>query len=214
MGFNSGGGQKTYLKISDGKIALRVQEGSDGAIKCTNKDQSKVWYEKRYHSFTGKIVNVFKKESEYNGKKIYSLCLDMEDKLDLYQLEMPWSSGYSKGFFMAMPNINFDYEVTVTPWMKEVNNKKKTSLYITNYNEKENVKWFWSKEDPKDLPQMEKVLFKGEEVWDDSKQQAYFEKYLNDNIKPKLQNAEAIKPNESSNSFIPDEKVDNDDMPF
>jgi len=185
MGFNTGGGQKTYLNISDGKISVKVPEGSENAIKCTNKDQTKTWYEKRYPSFTGKIVGISKRIPE---NPIYSpqLCIEIDDNGEKYELQMGWSSGYSSGFFLAMPNINFKDEVTFTPWMKVVDDKKKTSLFITNKGEEKSAKWYWTKDEPKDCPPMVQIKVKGNMVWDDSARQEFFEKYIEQKIKPQL----------------------------
>ena len=44
MGLNQGGSSnRTYLSISNGKIAKRVPEGTAGAIKCNSKDGTKVF---------------------------------------------------------------------------------------------------------------------------------------------------------------------------
>jgi hypothetical protein len=180
MGFNSGGGAKTYLKISDGKISVKVSEGAENAVKCTNKEGTKTWYERRYPSFTGKIVGVRKRETDWG----FDLCIDISDAGESYELQMPWSSGYSSGFFLAMPNIEFSDEVTFSPWMKIVEDKKKTSLFIHNKGEKESAKWFWTKDNPGDLPPMKKIIVKGKEVWDDTERQKYFEDYIEKRITP------------------------------
>jgi len=182
MGFNSGGGQKTYLKISDGKISVRVNEGSENAVKCTNKDGSKTWYERRYPSFTGKVIGIRKRLTDWGA----DLCIDIEDAGESYELQMPWSSGYSSGFFLSMPNINFKNEITFSPWMKIIEEKKKTSLFIHNFGEKESAKWAWTKDNPGDLPPMVQVKVKGQLVWDDTERQEYFEKYIAEKINPIL----------------------------
>jgi hypothetical protein len=182
MGFNSGGGQKTYLKISDGKISVKVNEGTENAVKCTNKDGSKTWWERRYPSFTGKITGIRKRVTDWGA----DLCIDIDDVGEEYELQMPWSSGYSSGFFLAMPNIKFDNEVTFSPWMKVVDDKKKTSLFIHNFGEKDSVKWAWTKDAPGDLPPMVQLKVKGKDVWDDTERQEYFEKYIAEKINPKL----------------------------
>jgi len=49
MGLENGGGsQRNYLSISDGKIAKSVQEGTPNAVKKTNKEGTKTFYELHY----------------------------------------------------------------------------------------------------------------------------------------------------------------------
>lgn len=216
MGFNTSGGSKTYLKISDGKISVRVPENAENAIKCTNKDQTKTWYENRYPSFTGKITGITKRDHDFGS----DLCIEIEDLGNMYELQMPWSSGYSSGFFLAMPNIKFADEVTFTPWMKVVDDKKKTSLFITNKGEQKSVKWAWTKDEPGDLPQMKQVKVKGQLVWDDSERQEYFQKFIEKNIAPLLQgnkpaaidHSETIKKVEAA--FENQEDDPTSDLPF
>lgn len=181
MGFNEGGGAKTYLNISEGKISVKVPEGTEKAVKCSNKDQTKTWWELRYPSFTGKIVGIKKRIPE-NPTFGAQLCIEIEDDLENYELQMPWSSGYSTGFFLAMPNIKFSEPVTIAPWMKIVDNKKKTSLFITNHGEQKSAAWFWTKDNPGDCPQMVQIKVKGNMVWDDSARQEFFEKWIEKNL--------------------------------
>ena len=104
MGLNQeGSSNRTYLSISDGKIARRVPEGTAGSIKCNSKDGTSVWYEQRFASLSGHITDVFKRVSEkgYGDQ----LCIVLKDGGEEYQIQMPWSSRYSSGFFLCMPNI-------------------------------------------------------------------------------------------------------------
>lgn len=188
MGLNQGGGSsKTYLKITDGKIAKKVSEGDAGAIKCTNKDGTRVWYENHFGSISGYITNIYKRDGQYGS----DLCIEISDD-ENYELQIGWTSKYSTGFLLAMPNIDFNEKVVFNPWMKVVNDQKRTALYINKEGSKESYKWFWTKEEPKDCPPMVQIKVKGELVWDDSDKMEYLEKYLNENIVPKLNKKIAV----------------------
>lgn len=183
MGLNEGGGQRTYLKISDGKIAKRVTEETQGAVKCTNKDGSKTWFEKRFASVTGFVTDIKKRETTFGVDLAITIC---DSDGEVFELQMPWSSRYSSGFFLCMPNINFTREITFTPWMKVVDDVKKTMLYLTHKGDQDNIQWYWTKDNPGDLPQMVKMKVKGQEVWDDTERQEYFEKYIHEQVLPSL----------------------------
>jgi len=209
MGFNTSGGSKTYLNISDGKISVKVPEGSENAIKCSNKDQTKTWWERRYPSFTGKITGI-KKRIPDNPTFGAQLCIEIEDNFESYELQMPWSSGYSSGFFLAMPNIRFSDEVTLSPWMKVVDNKKKTSLFIKNKGEEKSAPWAWTKDNPGDCPQMVQIKVKGTLVWDDSARQEFFEKWIEKNLANMIN---ATQKHEVDVESLPDD-APSDDLPF
>lgn len=204
MGLNSGGAsQKTYLKITEGKIAQRVEEGEAGAIKCNNKEGTKVWYERHFNSISGYITNVSKKLRDAPYKP--DLCFEIEDEGEVFELQVGWSSRYSSGFFTVMPNIDFNSKLTLTPYYKVVDGKVKTALYISKEGEKKSYDWFFTKEDTKGCPPMIQVRVNGEYIWDDSDRQDFFEKYLNEHIIPKLKKkASPISTTPSSRgSFVP-----------
>lgn len=216
MGLNSGGSSnRTYLSISDGKIAKRVPEGTAGSIKCNSKDGTKVWYEQRFASLSGYIVDVFKRVSEQGYGD--QLCVVLKDGDEEYQIQMPWSSRYSSGFFLSMPNIDAGKEITLSPWSKEIDGKKKTMLYLRHG--QEDIKWFWTKDNPGYMPEMKQIKVKGQIVWDDSERQEFFERYLETTFKPTISAAAGMK---KAQKFIQDldakanESVEQseDDLPF
>lgn len=204
MGLNQGGSaSKTYLTISDGKIAKKVKTEEQGAVKCASKDGSKTWWEHRYRSISGKIKSVQKKDSDMGfGSR---LVIEIQDGPDYFNLEMPWSSRYSSGFFLTMPNIDVNKQIEFVPWMKEIDGKKKTMLYLRHEGEQDNIQWYWTKENPQGLPEMKKIRVKGTDVWDDTDRQDFFEAYLNDTFIKKL-GAQPKVAQEQAES--------NDDLPF
>ena len=213
MGLNSSGSNTNvnYLSISDGKIAKRVKTEEPGTVKCTSKDGSKTWWEHRYNSVSGRITGARKKDSEMGfGSK---LQIDITDGMDKFVLEMPWSSRYSSGFFLCMPNIDSSRSVVFNPWMKVIDGTKKTMLYLKYDGSNDNISHYWTKDDPKELPQMQKIRVKGQDVWDDTERQEFFEKYLNEKFIPSL--GKSFK--EIAQGFV--DKLDSkanteDDLPF
>lgn len=184
MGLETNTSSRVFLSISDGKIAQRFNEEVPDSVPCTNKDGSKTWFEKRFSAVSGFIQDIQKRETDWGAR----LSILIEDKGELFQLEMPWSSRYSSGFFLCMPNIDFRKKVTFSPWMKIVDGEKKTNLYINQEidGKLESVKWYWTKDDPKGLPPMVQLTVKGEKVWDDTERQVFFENYIEKNVRPVL----------------------------
>lgn len=222
MGLGNNGASRIYLSISDGKIAQRCDENEQGAIKCSNKEGTSTWYEKRYGNVSGYIKDVTKRLPD-NPKFGPQLQILIEDEGELFQLQMPWSSRYSNGFFKCMPNIDVSRKIEFNPWMKVVDNAKKTALYLKHYGDQDSIPWAWTKDDPKDLPPMVKIKVKGVETWDDSDQQEYFENYLNNVFKPRLQKVERVVPpnnfaTAASKASVPSGpivgEVEDDDLPF
>lgn len=214
MGLDTGGSSnRKYLSISDGRIAIKADASEPGVVKKMSKDGTREWFEKQYPSVTGFIVSVFKRTSDQGYGD--QLCIVLQDGSDQFQVQMPWSSRYSSGFFLTMPNIDLSKPVTLSPWAKEIDGKKKTMLYVRQG--QENVEWAWTREDPKGMPELKQIKVKGQLVWDDSERQEFFEAYLKDQFLPYLQtyhaeNAPASVPaagRPATTSGDPD-----DDLPF
>jgi len=207
MGLNQGGSSnRTYLSISEGKIAKRVPEGTANSVKCNSKDGTKVWYEQRFASLSGRITDVFKRISEQGYGD--QLCVVLNDNGEEYQIQMPWSSRYSSGFFLCMPNIDAGKEITLSPWSKQIDGKTKTMLYLRHG--QEDIKWGWTKDNPGNMPEMKQIKVKGQVVWDDSERQEFFEKYLNEMFLPKIKASGAV---EKLDSYSTSEEEDTG-LPF
>ena len=104
-------------------------------------------------------------------------------------LQMPFSSGTASSFIKALPNVDLSKDVKLSPKMEEKDGKKKTTLFVNQGGKA--AKWFWTKDNPGDLPQMKKIKIKGKESWDDSDQLEYFENYIKEEILPKINASEA-----------------------
>lgn len=186
MGLNEGGGHKTYLTISEGRIAKRVSEDEPRAIRCTNKEGSRTWFERRYPSITGMITDVRIKNTQWGD----DLCVTIEDG-ESFELQMKLDSKYAKGFLLCMPSIDLSRPVTFTPWMKEVSQDgkmiKKTNLYLSHGpNDEDRIEWYWTREEPKGLPDLNMVKLKGKDVFDDTERMDFLKAHLEHTFKKRI----------------------------
>lgn len=85
--------------------------------------------------------------------------------------------------------------------MQEVDGKRKTSLFINQ--DGKAVKWFWTKDNPGELPSLKKVKIKGKETWDDSDQIEFLQAYIKNEFLPKL-----------NGNVIVNQQEDEDGVPF
>ena len=74
--------------------------------------------------------------------------------------------------------------MTIVPKYTEEGDKKSSVIFI-NQNGK-GLKHFWTRDNPKDLPDLKKIKVKGKDTWDDSDRLDYLLDYVNQNILPKL----------------------------
>jgi hypothetical protein len=168
-----------YLAIVSGKIAQRKKEPSSTTTTRTT-DEGKIIHEEIYSSVEGMITDIGFKDGDY-GKQ---LLVTIESDGDKAILQMPFSSGTASSFIKALPNVDLTKPVKLSPKMEEKDGKKKTVLFVNQ--DGKAAKWFWTKDNPGELPPMKKIKIKGKESWDDSDQLEYFETFIKEEILPKL----------------------------
>jgi hypothetical protein len=160
-----------FLKIANGKVVRSFKSPTDASITRTT-DNGKVVHEEFYQYVEGHIKSITTKENEY-GK---FWVIKIEDEGTEYTLEFNYSGGIASAFLKALPNIDFSQPVRISPKQTIDGDKKKNTLFL-NQNGKA-AKWFWTRDNPGDLPDLKKIKVKGKETWDDSEQMEYLENYV------------------------------------
>jgi hypothetical protein len=168
-----------YLTISDGKIVRQFKTPTSLSTERTTKT-GKLVHEEKYDFVEGMITSISTRENDY-GK---FWVIGMRDGSDNFNIQFNYSGGTAGAFLKILPNIDLTKNVKLEPSQKIENDKKKSSLFISQGGT--TLKWFWNKDNAGELPQLEKLKVKGKEVWDDSKQMEFLENYVNTKIVPKL----------------------------
>jgi len=179
MGLQNNQSAGVFLQITNGKLVRQFKQATERSIARVNKLGREV-HEEFYDSLTGYVTDIKTKDSEY-GK---FWVVTVKDDEGQYFLEMKYSSGYAVSFLKALPNANINEKMTITPKLM-IDGDKKQSVVFINQNGA-GLKHFWTKDNPRELPQMKKVKVKGVETWDDTDRMEYLENYIINNIfKPK-----------------------------
>lgn len=173
-----------YITIFNGKFCIRVSEGTAGAVSRVNK-LLKTVHEKFYDSFTAKLVGIKTQDGAYGKQWVFSF----KDKGDIYHLNLGYTNGFAKQLLKILPNVDLTKEMKLSPSVKEVDGKNKSSLFVNQ--DGVPVKHAYTKDNQNGLPQMELIKVKGVEQWDDTKQMEFLEEMVNTQIVPKLPKAEA-----------------------
>lgn len=197
-----------YLTIGNGQICKKVMKPTPLSKERVNKKGATV-HEEYYKGWKGKITGIAVRDHAEYGK-FWNVTLTDDDGDAI--LQMNYSSGYSQAFLKILPNIDLTADVNIVPDQREVNGKKKTTLFITQHGQP--VKWYYTKDDPKGLPELKSIKIKGKMTYDDSDILEFLEKMVNETIVPKLGKpkspAAASKPSE----VIEVEAEEIDDLPF
>lgn len=210
-----------YITILGGKFCQRVSEGTDGAVKRINK-LGKTVYEKFYDNFTGKLIDIKVTDGTY-GK---SWNFSFRDNGEVYILQLSYSNSFATAFLKMLPNIDLTKEMKVSPSVKEVDGKNKSSLFVNQ--DGQAIKHAYTMAEPNGMPDMEQIEIKGEKVWDDTKRLVFLQKMVDTEIVPKLTEINNVNPidnteekkDEVVNAELekaletPDDDIDPEDIPF
>ncbi len=160
MGLIQSGSGKTFVNISKGRLFTR-ETGKDPVY---------------YGELEGYISSINFKRDQYNGKEFELVQVHVSDEGDEFVLQMRTDSGYFRSFCNALKSGDIYQKFRFSPYYKEENGKPKTVMFL-----KQNsvtLKFYHKLDNMGDLPPLEKINFRGEEVWDGSKQIAYWKNYL------------------------------------
>lgn len=168
-----------YITILGGRFCQRVPEGTPGAEQRTNK-LGKVVFEKFYTSFTGRLLDIKTQDGTY-GK---SWVFDFIDEGEVYHLQLSYSNSFATQFLKILPHIDLSKPMKVSPSVKEVDGKSKSSLFVNQ--DGIALKHAFTRENPNGLPDMEEVVVKGQKTWDDTKRLEFLYNMVQTKILPKL----------------------------
>lgn len=156
-------GSTIFLSITNGKLVRRVDLGTEGAVERTNKNGKQV-AELFYTTLTGHIKDIGIKENEY-GKFLLVTVQDVATEKKCI-LEMNFSSGYTTTFLKALPTADIHQNIELSPALIVDGDKKKSVIFLKQGGYP--VKHYYTKDNPKGMPDMVKVKVKGKETWDDT----------------------------------------------
>lgn len=194
-----------FITILGGKFCQRVPEGTEGAVKRTNKIGNVV-YEKFYDNFTGKLVGIDVRDSNYG--KTWNFMF--QDKEDVYTLQLSYSNSFATAFLKILPNVDLTKEMKVSPSVKEVDGKMKSTLFVSQ--DGKPLKHAYTRENPNGMPDMEQVTVKGVLVWDDTKRLAFLQNMVDTQIIPALAGVKVEAPVE--NEPIAEQEEGVEELPF
>lgn len=176
-----------FITILQGKLCQRVPEGTEGAVQRTNK-LGNIVFERFYDSFTGKLIDIRVQDGTYG--KTWNFVF--RDKEEPYTLQLSYSNSFSTALLKMLPNIDLTKEMKISPSVKEIDGKERSSLFINQ--DGKTIKHAYTRENPNGMPDMEQVTVKGVLVWDDTKRLEFLDKMVHETIIPKLREINGDSP--------------------
>jgi len=169
-----------------------------------------------HKTLSGFITDIRFTDEVYDEKPYVKMHLHMKDGEDEFILGTNATNRYAGRILRILPNIDFSQRVEIKLFYKEEGAKKDASAFIKQGSD--DIKQFWSKDDPKELPPAETYATPEKEVnWSFKKQNEYLKDYTLGQVKP-LMLAAANAPDDeyqdrgSSQDEVPD--FEDGDPPF
>lgn len=172
---------RNYFQVSMGKVikSLGKEEPADmeGVTSRVNKRGDKV-YEIHSDFIRGFITNASmqlppEEHPEYGKTMIFEITGEDGGK---HILQVPFDSAYARGFLYSEPNIELDSPVEFEPYQYFSKKKSRDATGLSIYQHGEKLDWaYGTKANPGGVPPLEKTVYKGQEVWDNTKQLKFLE---------------------------------------
>lgn len=172
MGLNKHGDGGIFLGIADGKLVQQHKEAVKDVTATRTTKTGKTVHEEKFDYIEGVLTSIKTKENDYGKQYV----LGVQDGDDKFYINISYSSRYATSFLKALPNIDITKPVKLMPWsMADKNDATKKITGITMWQNGEKIAPFYTKEDPKGLPEMKKVKLKGKDTWDSFEMDTFLE---------------------------------------
>jgi hypothetical protein len=151
----------TFVNISKGNFIYKNKEGE----------------KETFQSLRGTIYDVDFIKDQINGNVKNKVQLFIKDGDESYIVQIDVNSGYFRGFCNSLKNGNQKEELTLTPLLKAENKTtiliEQKGKYLKHYFNKD----FKGKENDI-LPDLDRIIVKGESILDNTKQVEYWKNWL------------------------------------
>lgn len=180
--------QKIFLNIVGGKITRRFNEHQfldekqitiEREIFDDKNELVETKIEKYYDSISGIITKAKSHIGQYGTTLSFTI---ISDEIE-YVFQVKFNTSYGRSILMRLPNIDTDETVEFLPYnfesktdFKNGKAKKIVGVSVKQFNKKINP--FWTKDNPKDLPNWEKTTVAGQDKWNTDKQDEYLHDFF------------------------------------
>lgn len=148
----------TYASIRDGRVIVKVPQGTEGSKSRVNKMGNTV-FEKEFKFIMGHIKTIDVAEDKFGSTNI-SVALEFKEKRAV--LQFGWNSAYGRTFLNQIFHVDFNKMVVFNPWSKVFEDGTKRNALYLSYTTGEKVK----NEPLKDAPEVKWVKTKKGNVLD------------------------------------------------
>ncbi len=152
--YNNSGG--TFISPFQGVLSESSKEPKDGFDLVTYKDKegnTKQKYVKKYSSIEGKIIGFAYNSNDWNGTKINSWNLKLQDDQGVMTVQLGADTRGAQSFLKMLPNINIDLPIKIATFP----DKETGATVILCWQNGDKVDWAYTRETPNNMPEAKKL---------------------------------------------------------
>lgn len=178
---NRQGSGATWCRIAGGKIIRQAEEHTPGAVNVEIKEKGeptgKFRWELHDDNVTGRITKLSVQSKEFHGEELRQLVVSLTYVGHNVNVTMKEGDRYWRAFMLRLPNVKLLDEVTFAPFdFESKEGNRIIGMNLLQHTEK--VPPVWTKDNPGELPPMQRVVYKGKERADFTAQ----DEWLNQNV--------------------------------
>lgn len=192
MGLYNNTSRMTYVNVKKGKFYTKEKGGQP--VFFTN--------------LGGYITSVAFKVETLDGKTFEIAQFMIEDAGERNLLQLRTDSGYFRGFCNSLKSGQPTEYIDINPNYSETDGKSKTTVFVVQNGK--TLKHAHTLNNMGDMPELELSSVDGKQVWDSSKQVAYWKKWLASQNWKKSEASEEESPKNTNYSS----DIVEDDLPF
>lgn len=175
------GSDRIFLNTFKGHFTKKANAETSGAVERINKN-GKTVFELKFDTLKDVIIQEFERRHSDEYGYSWNIKLAHAESDEVYTLTLPYSGRITMGLFLRLPNMDINRPLTMKLYYFE--EEDKTALVV--YQEGDKIEAFWTKDDPQGLPQLVQTEKNGKTEWDSEARMAFLEKYLKDDVIPKM----------------------------
>ena len=188
---------RTFLGMFQGMMTKEVSEGTPNAIKRIKKSGKEV-YEIQFNTLEGYFSDIRVTEDD-EGRKYWVFVMEWEG--ETWELSVGYTSIAAKGILTRLKNMDFSKLIEFRSYWIEGDDDVYRG-FLTPYANGKKIEEYYSREDPKEMPDQVKVMINGVEQNDSTERMEFFQRQVVNEIIPKMREAHPL-----SGSAVNDDPV-------
>lgn len=196
--------QLIFVNLYKGTFRIATGENDDQGVHRTKKTGETV-NELSYDSFTGQLVDIEARESDYGDQ----WNVTMTDGKDNYLIRFPISGRITNGFLFRLPNIDLTKKFTIRLFWFESEERGACGVY-----QGKKIEPAFTRDNPGGLPDLVPVRINGRDSWDAGDRIQFLKDMVDTDIRPQLKETKVLfepHPEEAQDDNMP---LDDDVLPF